>query len=265
MRFRGKRPSNLGPFGPFRPGKASRACAARGVRSARAALPDRAALRLNLLACRRAAPVRVPYLPTGALHAASTRSPTARATRSTPANPPGLHRTALGRSTFHPLSPPPLSGADSSRQSIFCVSTRCAPRPGPIPGPLTPPSPPADLHWGGPLEAASAAVPAPFAAALAVLTRFSSRARAGLILRETRTRGGPAAPPPPRRRPPAAPRRRRPHHTHSPPLSHHSPPLPMHISTPTTPSPSPVAPLVIPPLSPPAEPRARPCVGPLVL
>ena len=97
---------------------------------------------------------------------------------------------------------PPLACAASSRQSIFCLSTRCPPRPGPIPGPLTLPSPPAGPHGGGPLEAASAAVPAPFAAALAILTRFCSRARAGLILHEAGTRGGPAAPPPPRRRPP---------------------------------------------------------------
>ena len=162
-------------------------------------------MRLGARPPTRRAPVLVPYLPRGAPHAASTRSPSARAVPSTPVHPPGLIRSALGRSMIssHLLPPPPpLAGAAWSRQPNVCLSTRCPPRPGPIPGPLTLPSPPAGPHGGGPLEAASAAVPAPFAAALAILTRFCSRARAGLILHEAGTRGGPAAPPPPRRRPP---------------------------------------------------------------
>ena len=146
-----------------------------------------------------------------------------------PAYPPPKYAGPL-LSTTSPPAPPPLAGAASTRQSIFCLSTRCAPRPGPIPGPLALFSPPADLHGGGPLEAASAAIPAPFAAALATLTRFCSRARAGLILSEAGSRGGLGAPPPPRRRPPhrRAPAPRAPD-TLSTPLPSLTPPLLHHL------------------------------------
>ena len=99
-------------------------------------------------------------------------------------------------------------------------------------------SPPADLHGGGPLEAASAAIPAPFAAALATLTRFCSRARAGLILSEAGSRGGPAAPLPPCQGPPhsSAPAHPAPH-TLSTPLPSLISPSP---STSTSTSPSPL-------------------------
>ena len=109
--------------------------------------------------------------------------------------------------------------------------------PASIPAPLALPSPPADPHGGGSLEPASADALALFAAALAALTRFCSRVRAGTILSEARTQRGPATPLPPRRRPPhrgatAAPGP----HPLSTPLPSLTPPSPS-ISTPATPSP----------------------------
>ena len=138
--------------------------------------------------------------------------------------------------------------------------------PASIPAPLALPSPPADPHGGGSLEPASADALALFAAALAALTRFCSRVRAGTILSEARTQRGPATPLPPRRRPPhrAATAAPGPHPLSTPLPSLISPSPP--ISTLTTPSP-----LLCPrlsssqPLSTPVQPRTRPHEGPLMM
>ena len=178
------------------------------------------------------APVHVPYLPRGAPHAASTRSPTARANPCPPCNAPGLPRTVLAGSTISTHLTPTSSrvaGAVLSGRSIFCLSTRCASAAGPNPAPLASPSPRADPHGCGSLEPEPAAAPALFAAARAALTRFCSRVRAGSILGKTRTE---EAAPHRLRRPedlPAARVRLPPHHTHSLPLSHHSPPISIHL------------------------------------
>jgi len=214
------------------------------------------------------APVHVPYLPRGAPHAASTRSPTARANPCPPCNAPGLPRTALAGSTISTHLTPTSSrvaGAVLSGRSIFCLSTRCASAAGPNPAPLASPSPRADPHGCGSLEPEPAAAPALFAAARAALTRCCSRVRAGSILGKTRTE---EAAPHRLRRPedlPAARVRLPPHHTHSLPFSHYphphlhpSPPPKLH-------PPPPLEPLVIPPPHPPAGPRTLPYLGPLLV
>ena len=185
-----------------------------------------AALRLGARTPTRGAPVLVPYLPRGAPHAASTRSPSARAVPSTPVHPPGLIRSALGRSTISPHlppPPPPLAGAASSRQPIF--ASRRGARPGPAqsrarspslrPSPAPTVAPPSRLR----LRPSPRPLPPP-----SPFSRDFVRVRAQASFC---TRRGPVEDPPhPLRRaddPPAAPRRRGPRHTHSPHLPHHSP------------------------------------------
>ena len=178
-------------------------------------------------------------------HARRWHPPAGRAREQVPRLPP-LRATPDRAHRLYNLPPsqPPSSrvaGAASTRWSIICLSTRCAPGPGPKPNPapLAHPSPRADPQGCGSLEPASADAPAPFAAALANLTRSRSRVRAGSILLKAR-----AEEDAPHRlhRPedPATARRRLPpHHTHSPPpLPSLTPPSPS-ISTPTTPSPNP--------------------------
>ena len=89
---------------------------------------------------------------------------------------------ALGR-----LHSPCLELAGKFFFFIFCFARRRVPGPGPVSAPLAHPSSPADPHGGSPLEHASAAAHALFAAARAALTRFCARVRAGSILLKART------------------------------------------------------------------------------
>ena len=156
--------------------------------------------------------------------------------------PPRASPDRARRLYSRPPSQPPSSrvaGAASTRWSMLYLSTRCAPGPGPNQAPLAPPSPRADPQGCGSLEPASADAPAPFAAALANLTRSRSRVRAGSILLKARAEedalhrlNRPEDPATARRRLP-------PHHTHSPPPPpsltphlHPSPPPLLHPHTP---------------------------------
>ena len=125
------------------------------------------------------------------------------------------HRATHPRTRIHcPRVPVPCFPADfpfipfvfGRRRALERVAFLCRKGaellPASIPAPLALPSPPADPHGGGSLEPASADALALFAAALAALTRFCSRVRAGTILSEARTQRRPATPLPPRRRPP---------------------------------------------------------------
>ena len=186
------------------------------------------------------------------------------------------HRATHPRTRIHcPRVPVPCFPADflfvpfvfGRRRTLERVAFLCRKGaellPASILAPLALPSPPADPHGGGSLEPASADALALFAAALAALTRFCSRVRAGTILSEARTQRGPSTPLPPRRRPPhrAATTAPGPHPLSTPLPSLISPSPP--ISTLTTPSP-----LLCPrlsssqPLSTPVQPRTRPHEGP---
>ena len=163
-----------------------------------------------------------------------------------PAYPPPKYAGPL-LSTTSPPAPPALGRCRFDETVDFLPLDEVCPPARPNPGPARPLfGPRRHLHGGGPLEAASAAIPAPFAAALATLTRFCSRARAGLILSEAGSRGGLGAPPPPRRRPPhrRAPAPRAPD-TLSTPLPSLTPPSPSSLPSQLTP-PSPLTPLVNP-------------------
>ena len=213
-------------------------------------------------------PLLWPCRPSAATHAASTRPPTARASPCPACHHPGLPRTVpAGSAISNHLTPPSflVAGAVSTRESILCLSSRCAPGAGQNPAPLAHPSPRAAPHGCGSLEPASSAAPALLAAARVALTRFCARVRAGSILCKARTEED-------------APHRLRgledpatarpwlpPHHTHSLPLSHHSHPHLHPSSPPQLHPPPPLAPLVIPPPQPPAGSRARPYAGSLVL
>ena len=212
-----------------------------------------------------AAPVLVWLAPHGAPHASSTHSPSRRAITLPPWHTFSFFRSVWRSSTaYNSLPSPPqrVAGAASTRRSIFCLSRGTLPSLALTPGPLALPSPAADLPGGGSLKHASEAAPAPFAAALATLTRFCSRARAGLILSEAGSRGGPAAPLPPCQGPPhsSAPAHPAPH-TLSTPLPSLISPSP---STSTSTSPSPLTLLAasghndITPPNPSVEPRVRP-------
>ena len=98
----------------------------------------------------RAAPALWPSLPSNARHAASTRSPSLRAMTLPPCHEPGRPRSALRCSimclslTSHPLR---VSGAASTRRSIFCLSRGALPAPAQpralLPSHRPPPTPPA--------------------------------------------------------------------------------------------------------------------------